>query len=178
MIRQNTDESILCVCCTNHALDQFLEHLLMNGEQKIVRIGGRSKSIKLQGFQLRELARHKAKLAPDASKRLNRVIATLHRSHEEIEGLIDVLNRPIEWNAPSGGVHQLLICEDTDKLDFLTVPNSQFGFNIIGRDNKDIKEDYLWLCWKKGSDFSVWLKMKIPPHKNLRPYGQWATARG
>ena len=36
MIRENTDESILCVCYTNHALDQFLEHLYDNGDRKIV----------------------------------------------------------------------------------------------------------------------------------------------
>lgn len=45
VVRQNTDESILCVCYTNHALDQFLEHMLEAGERQLVRIGGRSKSI-------------------------------------------------------------------------------------------------------------------------------------
>ena len=159
MIRRNTYELIICVCCTKHALDQFLENILMNGDHKIVQIGGRSNYIKLQSFQLRELAIHKAKLAQDSSKRLNRVIATLHCIHKNIEGLIDVLNRPIEWNAPNRGVHQLLLFEDTDNMDFLTVPNYQFGFNIIGPGNKYIKEDYLWLCWKKGSDFPVWLKI-------------------
>ena len=134
----------------------------MNREQKIVLIGGGSKSIKLQGFQLQELARHKSKLYPDASKRLNRVIATLNCSHKEIEGLIDVLNGPIEWNAPNGGVHQILLCEDTDKLDFLTVPNSKFCFNIIVPDKKYINEDYLWLCWKKRSDFLVCNKIEFP----------------
>ncbi len=34
VIRQNTDESILVICYTNHALDQFLEYMLRLGENK------------------------------------------------------------------------------------------------------------------------------------------------
>lgn len=35
---------ILIVCYTNHALDQFLQHILtFVGLEKIVRVGGRSK---------------------------------------------------------------------------------------------------------------------------------------
>jgi hypothetical protein len=57
IILQNSHETILCVCYTNHALDQFLEHMLAYGENRLVRIGGRSKSERLQGYNLRELAR-------------------------------------------------------------------------------------------------------------------------
>lgn len=46
---------ILCVCYTNHALDQLLEHLLDEGIKRIIRIGSRSKSERLQGFNLRAL---------------------------------------------------------------------------------------------------------------------------
>ncbi|OJJ46412.1 hypothetical protein ASPZODRAFT_2129422 [Penicilliopsis zonata CBS 506.65] len=38
---------ILCVCYTNHALDQFLEGLLDSGISKILRLGGPSKSNRL-----------------------------------------------------------------------------------------------------------------------------------
>ena len=48
---------ILCVCYTNHALDQFLEGLLKNKVDKIVRVGGRSKSESLKCFNLHELCR-------------------------------------------------------------------------------------------------------------------------
>jgi len=63
MIRENSDESILCVCYTNHALDQFLEHLMDTGEKDIVRMGGRSKSEKLQGYQLSELAKRQGNIS-------------------------------------------------------------------------------------------------------------------
>lgn len=46
---------ILCVCYTNHALDQFLEGLLDEGIVSMARIGSRVQSERLERFQLREL---------------------------------------------------------------------------------------------------------------------------
>ncbi|KAF7555243.1 hypothetical protein G7Z17_g2306 [Cylindrodendrum hubeiense] len=48
---------ILCVCYTNHALDQLLEHLLDDGTEQIIRIGSRSKSERLQNLNLRNVVR-------------------------------------------------------------------------------------------------------------------------
>jgi hypothetical protein len=48
---------ILCVCYTNHALDQQQERLLDEGVGNIVRIGGKSKSERLANVNLRELAK-------------------------------------------------------------------------------------------------------------------------
>lgn len=47
---------ILCVCYTNHALDQLLEHLLDGGVENVIRIGSRSKSERLEGLKLRTVA--------------------------------------------------------------------------------------------------------------------------
>ncbi|KAJ6185870.1 hypothetical protein N7519_007171 [Penicillium mononematosum] len=44
---------IIVMCYTNHALDQFLKHLLAIGIQKIIRIGGRSQATELEGKNLR-----------------------------------------------------------------------------------------------------------------------------
>ena len=38
-IMRRSTETLLCVCYTNHALDQFLEALLSKGITSIVRIG-------------------------------------------------------------------------------------------------------------------------------------------
>ncbi|KAF9970612.1 hypothetical protein BGZ73_006659 [Actinomortierella ambigua] len=46
---------ILCICYTNHALDQFLEHLLDQGIKRLVRIGSRSQSQRLNQYGLFEL---------------------------------------------------------------------------------------------------------------------------
>lgn len=47
---------IICVCYTNHALDQLLEHLLDNGMKDIIRIGSRSKSERLERLNLRVIS--------------------------------------------------------------------------------------------------------------------------
>lgn len=44
-------------CYTNHALDQFLEHLLANGIERIVRLGGRSKNLALQSHTLQAISK-------------------------------------------------------------------------------------------------------------------------
>ncbi|RPA90894.1 hypothetical protein L873DRAFT_1753088 [Choiromyces venosus 120613-1] len=43
---------IICVCYTNHALDQFLKHLLDEGVTNIVRVGSRSKEEQLEPLSL------------------------------------------------------------------------------------------------------------------------------
>ncbi|CAM9919168.1 unnamed protein product, partial [Sphacelaria rigidula] len=48
---------IMCVCLTNHALDQFLGDLLDAGVEDIVRVGGSCKTDRLQPFLLRELSK-------------------------------------------------------------------------------------------------------------------------
>ncbi|KAK7402461.1 hypothetical protein QQX98_011788 [Neonectria punicea] len=48
---------ILCVCYTNHALDQLLEYLLDDATKSIIRIGSRSKSERLQNLNLRTVVK-------------------------------------------------------------------------------------------------------------------------
>ncbi|XXH01217.1 hypothetical protein Hte_007571 [Hypoxylon texense] len=48
---------ILCVCYTNHALDQLLEHLWHGGVKQIIRIGSRSKSPILADLNLRNVGK-------------------------------------------------------------------------------------------------------------------------
>ncbi|RYC63358.1 hypothetical protein CHU98_g2843 [Xylaria longipes] len=48
---------ILCVCYTNHALDQLLEHLWHRGITQIIRIGSRSKSTLLEDVKLKKVAK-------------------------------------------------------------------------------------------------------------------------
>ncbi|KIV98310.1 uncharacterized protein PV09_09844 [Verruconis gallopava] len=48
---------IIVVCYTNHALDQFLEHLLTAGVENVVRIGGNGTSGLLESKNLRTISR-------------------------------------------------------------------------------------------------------------------------
>lgn len=52
-------------CYTNHALDQFLEHLIAVGIDKIIRIGGNSSSHILKGKNLRVVAKTESKTSSE-----------------------------------------------------------------------------------------------------------------
>ncbi|KAK8143852.1 hypothetical protein G3M48_006653 [Beauveria asiatica] len=52
---------IVVVCYTNHALDQFLEHILKDGTKKVIRIGGQSHSAVLEGHNLRAVTQSESK---------------------------------------------------------------------------------------------------------------------
>ena len=74
---------VLVVCYTNHALDQFLEHLIEVGIDKIIRIGGESKSHVLEGKNLRLATQGEAKTGAERY-----LLSTLYREMEDLEGRI------------------------------------------------------------------------------------------
>lgn len=67
---------IICVCYTNHALDQLLEYLLDHGVSKIIRMGSRSKSDRLQQLNLFDMRKQ--------------VFPTKEESHEQWEHYRDL----------------------------------------------------------------------------------------
>jgi len=164
MILQNTDQSILCVCFTNHALDQFLEHLLDAGEQKVVRLGGRSKSEKLEGYQLSNLSKAKANLNPITLKRLKQVEAQMYRSLETIQDLVKLNEQSLGWQRPQGGVEHYLQDFHPDIVKQLSIPEVEAdGFTQVGPDGKPIEDDYLWKLWLKGGACPSWLNFDTMP---------------
>jgi hypothetical protein len=54
-ISQNDLGPILILCYTNHALDQFLCHLLDIGIESIARIGSRSKEPRMEGYDIKSI---------------------------------------------------------------------------------------------------------------------------
>ncbi|KAH7304152.1 hypothetical protein B0I35DRAFT_152968 [Stachybotrys elegans] len=77
--KQTAIGPILCVCYTNHALDQVLEHLIDDGVTSIIRIGSRSKSERLENFNLRAIARK-----VDRTKYEGRELWNVHTAMNEI----------------------------------------------------------------------------------------------
>ena len=55
----NRSSPMLMVCYTNHALDQFLEGVLEFLPRGLIRVGGRSKSEKLENFNLKKFVRYR-----------------------------------------------------------------------------------------------------------------------
>ena len=87
---------ILCVCYTNHALDQLLEHLLDDGTGSIIRIGSRSKSERLQDLNLRTVARAFDRTKSEKSS-LYHVEQTIQGIVSQVKSLLPKLSAADSW---------------------------------------------------------------------------------
>ncbi len=111
---------ILCVCYTNHALDQLLEHLLDDGIKGIIRIGSRSKSERLQGLNLRLIAKGSDRTKAEKStlwlveETLRDAVRQANLSLAELSGsdTLRSLKSFLEANQPQQ--HRELFGEDED----------------------------------------------------------------
>ncbi|KAL6759021.1 P-loop containing nucleoside triphosphate hydrolase protein, partial [Haematococcus lacustris] len=86
-IVRHSQETILCVCYTNHALDQFLEALLDKGIEDIVRIGGGSKSSRLAPYNVLELSEEENRTTSSARRfgALQQSLTRLDRKEDEYQ---------------------------------------------------------------------------------------------
>jgi hypothetical protein len=84
---------IICVCYTNHALDQLLEHLVKGGVRQVIRLGSRSKSEILQDLTLRSVAKNVVPTKTEKHDKWehNRDIG---KTMEELEDILLGLNNP------------------------------------------------------------------------------------
>lgn len=77
---------IFVSCYTNHALDQFLEHLIAVGIKRIIRIGGQSRSTLLEGKNLRVVSQDELKTRSEGYQ-----LAMSHKALEAREKIIKKL---------------------------------------------------------------------------------------
>ncbi|KAI9734023.1 MAG: hypothetical protein M1834_002680 [Cirrosporium novae-zelandiae] len=133
---------IVVVCYTNHALDQFLEHLSKIGIEKIIRIGGQSQSTILERKNLRIVSQGEMKTKSERYL-LATAYSALESERRRIESTLHLLNsigkRP-EWtnlkihlNQKYPRIHSQFSLVDED------------GFQIVG---KEPFED--WSQWLRG----------------------------
>jgi hypothetical protein len=94
IIYRNSEEKVLCLCYTNHALDDFLGDIIKHDMHNIVRIGGRAAPA-LEKYNLRELARatlNMGKGRGPEDKRHGRQVYNLKTEIEECETSIRNIN--------------------------------------------------------------------------------------
>ncbi|KAF8433609.1 hypothetical protein BGX38DRAFT_1136480 [Terfezia claveryi] len=87
---------IVCVCYTNHALDQFLVDLLESGVERIVRLGSRSKEEKLEPYTLWNVAQKVESTFVERSG-IRRKKQLLELSIQEIQDLCSQLSMVLYW---------------------------------------------------------------------------------
>lgn len=88
---------IICVCYTNHALDQLLEHLVKDGVEQIIRLGSRSKSEVLQDLNLHNVSKEIRSTKVEGYEK-HRLYESLNSLLGEVDGLIVGLRDPTRWN--------------------------------------------------------------------------------
>ncbi|OCL14224.1 hypothetical protein AOQ84DRAFT_435816 [Glonium stellatum] len=118
---------ILCVCYTNHALDQMLEHLIANGVRQIVRIGSRSKLVALADVNIRVI-----------SEKMDRTRTEKHRYWQLTSELIKDAVILLDWSQFG------LDWTGARLLTFIGNPSS-FEIVLDERDEQQLEKDGIYL---------------------------------
>jgi Cdc6-like AAA superfamily ATPase len=165
---ENTSETILVICFTNHALDQFLEDLLDIGIPKelMVRLGQKS-TAKTKALQLREQS---STSIPPWSV-INAKREETNAAQLSLDSLVTALQsfKP-GWQS----VMELLEFseEDSDFYDALQVPDYDLREQIVGYRGKPITGRYLYDRWRSGHDAGVFKRVVSRDHAHI-----WAMDR-
>ena len=146
---------MLMVCYTNHALDQFLEKVLeFLPSRKIIRVGGRSKSDKLQNCNLkkftyryrlngkREEVREKLRQNDKEMKMLKQQLAKADRKLLDFEDVEQLINP----------AHLQQLC------------NAKFPSKVANESRTPSNTFKLWLCNNK--EMACNQKAEAPTHEN------------
>ncbi|KAI4274065.1 MAG: hypothetical protein L6R38_006184 [Xanthoria sp. 2 TBL-2021] len=161
-IYQFTKKTILVVCFTNHALDQFLEDLLDVGipESTMLRLGniGRATS-RLRSLGLREQA-SASKLTPAAWSAIQQLKALTNHLSERLSQSFD---RYIKTNVSKSDLMEYLefLDDDINYYEAFTIPRSQDGSSIVGKRGKAINDLYLIDQWCSGQNRGVFSSSKM-----------------
>ncbi|KAL8662329.1 MAG: hypothetical protein Q9202_004787 [Teloschistes flavicans] len=130
---------IICVCYTNHALDQLLEHLVKDGVEQVVRIGSRSKSEVLQNVTLHKLTQE-ITLTREESGEKYHLYKQLESSLAEIEMLLKELNSVASEESIRGYLER----NWSQHFSQLFQPAmEEDGFTLVRGRNKDIIQQWL-----------------------------------
>ncbi|KAG0003706.1 hypothetical protein BGZ65_001414 [Modicella reniformis] len=173
---------ILCICYTNHALDQFLEHLLDKNITNIIRIGSRSKSERLDGHNLEIRAREVSKpyyireairrskerqaIVTEKFKKLQEALQRNTLSWEYVELWLRV-NSPDQWEQFSEPPFPSLSSSDTDNSNAFTEVwhGKQQSGSVFYRWTKgaDIEEMKRWNEEIVKARESAWFRYSMNP---------------
>ena len=131
---------MLMVCYTNHALDQFLEKVLeFLPSRRIIRVGGRSKSTKLEDCNIKKFT-YRCRLF----EKRNEVKEMMRQNDREMvkwkEHLAKADNQLLQFD----DLEELLNSAHADKLY-----NARFPFNVASECTTPGNTFELWLCDNK-----------------------------
>ncbi|EEP82922.1 predicted protein [Uncinocarpus reesii 1704] len=149
---------IICVCYTNHALDQLLVHLIKSGVDQVVRIGSRSKCPLVQDLNLYSLSR---KLPPTKTERAmkGKYFQALDEETSRIVGNLPIFENPGSWQ-------NIQMHLEDHPLHYKEL----FGPEIDSEEFQKVKV-------KPNKAIKRWLNSKTPNQSSSRPISElWNTS--
>ncbi|KAL8941651.1 MAG: hypothetical protein Q9216_002114 [Gyalolechia sp. 2 TL-2023] len=124
---------IICVCYTNHALDQLLEHLVKDGVGQLIRLGSRSKSQLLTDLNLHHVSKEALATKTERHEKYE-LHGELDNILDEIEELMSTLRDPANWKNVKRYLenHQTRYCQEifgreVDEHGFREVRGKKFN---------------------------------------------------
>lgn len=154
-----SDQTVLVVCYTNHALDQFLEDLLKIGipGSSIARLGGGANSAVSQ-LNLKNQTKEK-RVRSNAEWSL---IDTLKARAEFLRGRLNTTFKSfLASNISSEDMLTYVEFDDSDYFDAFKVPESTDGMIRVGKNGDAVDATYLISQWSQGRDAGI---LKQEPH--------------
>ncbi|OJA15476.1 hypothetical protein AZE42_06348 [Rhizopogon vesiculosus] len=159
-IHDHTEQKILVVCYTNHALDQFLEDLLKIGipDTSMVRLGGRANTqvahLGLASQQKERLMRSKADWS---------IIDQLKSASAfHCDELEEAMDKFIDSKIGFKDVLMYIEFEEPVYFDAFRVPEfDDSGMTRVGKDGKAVDSEELIYRWSRGFDAG---QFKDEPH--------------
>ncbi|KAL4063837.1 P-loop containing nucleoside triphosphate hydrolase protein [Scleroderma citrinum] len=158
-LHDSTQQTILVVCYTNHALDQFLEDLIHIGinSQSIVRLGGRPNSA-VAHLSIHNLPREKV-----FRTRSDWIVvdSTRLQANDHQRNLLQSLESLTPPQADPSRLLAYIQTKDVDYFNALRVPKKKDGMSIVGPNGKPVTRLFLISRWMEGQD--AW-NFKSEPH--------------
>ncbi|KAJ6024726.1 AAA family ATPase [Penicillium herquei] len=163
-LHDKTKKTIMVICYTNHALDQFLEDLLDIGipASSMVRLGSKS-TLRTKDLGLFEQSRRTSGI--DSWSFINQKREELEAAAEELETCFSVFNQDNITNHDM--LEYLEFSDDSDYFDAFVVPESSVGMQRVGRGGEKVGKDYLWDAWVRGRDSDALRDMISPQNHHI-----------
>ncbi|KAI0076548.1 P-loop containing nucleoside triphosphate hydrolase protein [Panus rudis PR-1116 ss-1] len=159
ILHDHTAQTILVVCYTNHALDQFLTDLLDIGipSTSVVRLGGKS-TPRTESLSIHNLMKGRGnsfRLGRDSHRQIDSLKSELTLLADQVQRNFRRLR---DNNVQNTDLMEYLEFEDPDYHETFLVPQSSDGMQQVGKKGKDVKADYLLERWMNGQDAGMFQK--------------------
>ena len=165
--------TILVICYTNHALDQFLEDILDMGveQRQVLRLGSKS-TARTEPMALHNQTRDRVGLSHmqrNTYQNYKSVVETTARR------AVDKGLKFSRWQQSEKEILESLEFDEQDERFYhaLSAPEIDGDMSVAGSDGRAIDSTYLFHRWAEGRDAGVFEDAVAPQHGDI-----WQMTRG